>query len=78
MSDNFTQSLKFCFPKLLFFIQNSKRTKSPCLITFYFICILLEETVAKYLRGSFKKLPDCFHYFNVSCRIQIEIICEER
>ena len=30
------------------------------------------------VRGSFKKFPDCFHYLNVSCRIQIEIICGER
>ena len=30
------------------------------------------------LRGSFKKFPDCFHNLNVSCRIQIEIICGER
>ena len=30
------------------------------------------------VRGSFKKFPDCFHYFNTSCRIQKEITCGER
>ena len=25
-------------------------------------------------RGSSKKFPNCFHYLNVSCRIQIEIM----
>ena len=30
---------------------------------------------AQNIRGSFKKFPDCLHYLNDSCRIQIEIIC---
>ena len=30
------------------------------------------------VRGSFKKFPDCFIYLNISCRILIKVIYEER
>ena len=30
-----------------------------------------------YIRGSFKKFPDCFHYLNVSCPIKQKLYVEK-